>query len=163
MLKIRTAKPEDTGIILGFIKELADFEKLSHQVTATETQLRKTLFEGERVAHVVIGEWNGKAVSFALYFFNFSTFLAKPGLYLEDLYVQPEFRSKGIGRQMLLHLVKIAAAKDCGRMEWSVLDWNERAIEFYEGLGAKPLSDWTMYRLTEDVIHQLSGASESRK
>ena len=147
---IRSATAADTALILQFIRALADFEKLSHEVAATETQLRTTLFPatGAPAAHCVIAYADGMPAGFALYFFNYSTFLAKPGLYLEDLFVKPEFRGHGIGKALLLHLAKYANALDCGRMEWSVLDWNQPAIEFYENLGARRLRDWQICRLT---------------
>lgn len=147
---IRPATADDTPLILSFIRALADYEKLSADVTADEAQLRATLFpaDGAPVAHCVIAFADGAPAGFALYFFNYSTFLAKPGLYLEDLFVKPELRGQGIGKALLLHLAKFANARGCGRMEWSVLDWNQPAIEFYESLGARRMKEWQICRLT---------------
>ena len=145
---IRSATTADVLLILGFIRDLAVYEKLGHEVIATETALHHTLFGSPPAAHVVIAEVNGIPAGFALYFFNYSTFLAKPGLYLEDLFVKPEFRGAGTGKALLLHLAQIANARGCGRMEWSVLDWNEPAKGFYRNLGAVPLDDWRVFRLT---------------
>jgi GNAT superfamily N-acetyltransferase len=145
---IRSATAADVPLILGFIRDLAAYEKLSHEVVATEETLHRTLFGEKPAAHVVIAETAGTPAGFALYFFNYSTFLAKPGLYLEDLFVKPGFRGQGTGRALLLHLAKIANARGCGRMEWSVLDWNEPAIRFYESLGARRMTEWQICRLT---------------
>ncbi len=147
---IRPATADDTPLILGFIRALADYEKLSNDVTADEAQLRATLFPASAapVAHCVLAFAGGAPAGFALYFFNYSTFLAKPGLYLEDLFVKPEFRGQGVGKALLLHLAKSANARGCGRMEWSVLDWNQPAIEFYESLGARRMKEWQICRLT---------------
>ena len=145
---IRSATIADVPLILAFIRGLADYEKLAHEVVATEEALRRTLFGETPAAHVVLAEVGGQPAGFALYFFNYSTFLAKPGLYLEDLFVLPEFRSNGTGKALLLHLAKIANARGCGRMEWAVLDWNEPAKGFYQKLGAVPLDDWRVMRLT---------------
>lgn len=147
--QIRKATPEDIPQIFRFIKELAEFEKLSHEVQSTEETLRKTIFSDSPVAYVVIGEENSRPVGFCLYFYNYSTFLAQPGLYIEDLYVSPQFRSKGYGLKFLQYLAREAHQKGCGRMEWSVLDWNEGAIRFYERLGARAQSDWKVYRLQQ--------------
>jgi GNAT superfamily N-acetyltransferase len=149
---IRTATIDDTPLILRFVRDLATYEKLAHKVSATEERLRKTLFNDPPAAHVVIALVDGHPAGFALYFFNYSTFLAKPGLYLEDLFVKPEFRSKGTGKALLLHLAQIANARGCGRMEWSVLDWNESAKGFYRGLGASQLDDWRIFRLTGPAL-----------
>ncbi len=151
---IRTASIADVPLILEFIRGLADYEKLSHEVVATEAALRATLFGSPPAAHVVIAEVDGRPAGFALYFFNYSTFLAKPGLYLEDLFVKPEFRGAGTGKALLLHLAKIANARGCGRMEWSVLDWNEPAIKFYEALGARRMTEWQICRLTGPALTQ---------
>ena len=145
---IRSATPADVPLILDFIRNLAVYEKLAHEVIATEEALHRTLFGSPPAAHVVIAEVEGIPAGFALYFFNYSTFLAKPGLYLEDLFVKPEFRGAGTGKALLLHLAKIANARGCGRMEWSVLDWNEPAKGFYKKLGAVSLDDWRVMRLT---------------
>ncbi len=151
---IRSATAADVPLILNFIRDLAVYEKLAHEVVATETALHHTLFGSPPAAQVVIAEVNGHPAGFALYFFNYSTFLAKPGLYLEDLFVKPEFRGAGAGKALLLHLAKIANARGCGRMEWSVLDWNEPAIKFYESLGAKRMKEWQICRLTGTALAQ---------
>jgi GNAT superfamily N-acetyltransferase len=151
---IRTATAGDVPLILGFIRDLAVYEKLQHEVIATEETLRGTLFGNPPAAQVVIAEEDGRPAGFALYFFNYSTFLAKPGLYLEDLFVKPEFRERGIGKALLLHLAKIANARGCGRMEWSVLDWNQPAIEFYEKIGARRMKEWQICRLTGAALQQ---------
>ena len=151
---IRSATAADVPLILSFIRDLAIYEKLLHEVVATEETLHATLFGSPPAAHVVIAEVDGKPAGFALYFFNYSTFLAKPGLYLEDLFVKPEFRGAGTGKALLLHLAKIANTRGCGRMEWSVLDWNEPAKGFYRKLGAVPLDDWRIMRLTGPSLAQ---------
>jgi GNAT superfamily N-acetyltransferase len=157
---IRPATTEDVPLILGFIRDLALYEKLLPEVIATEETLRRTLFGEAPAAHVVIaeaclpGQVDGRPAGFALYFSNYSTFLAQPGLYLEDLFVKPEFRERGIGKALLLHLAKIANARGCGRMEWAVLDWNQPAKEFYRNLGAVPLDDWRIFRLTGASLRQ---------
>ncbi len=148
---IRTATENDLSLILQFIKQLAEYEKLLHEVIATEEILRKSLFE-QKMAEVVIGEEDGKPVGFALFFHNFSTFLGKPGIYLEDLYVKPEYRGKGYGKKLLSHLAKLALERDCGRLDWSCLDWNEPSIKFYKSLGALPMEDWTVFRLTGENL-----------
>jgi GNAT superfamily N-acetyltransferase len=152
--QIRSATPTDVPLILSFIRDLAVYEKLAHEVVATEEALRRTLFGTPPAAHVVIAEVDGRPAGFALYFFNYSTFLAKTGLYLEDLFVKPEFRGHGTGKALLLHLAKIANSGGCGRMEWSVLDWNEPAKGFYRKLGAVPLDDWRVMRLTGTSLAQ---------
>ena len=146
-IHLRPAIVEDVAVILGFIRELAEYEKLSDQCVATEVDLAKHLFGSHPKAEAILAEWDGTPVGFALFFHNFSTFLAKPGIYLEDLYVQPEMRGKGIGKALLMHLVRLAKLRDCGRVEWSVLDWNAPSIEFYKSLGAVAQDDWTIYRL----------------
>ena len=157
-LHIRWAEDKDCALILELIRELAVFEKLENEVVATEEKLRRTLF-GERVgdrrvAEVLIAEWSGKPAGFALFFHNYSTFLAKPGIYLEDLFVKPECRGRGLGKALLLHLARLANARGCGRMEWSVLDWNQNAIEFYESLGARRMPAWQICRLTGAALQQ---------
>lgn len=151
---IRPAAAADVPLILAFIRDLAVYEKLAHEVVATEEALRRTLFGAIPSAHVAIAEVDGRPAGFALYFFNYSTFLARPGLYLEDLFVKPEFRGGGTGKALLLHLAKLANARGCGRMEWSVLDWNEPAKGFYRKLGAVPLEDWRVMRLTGPALAQ---------
>jgi GNAT superfamily N-acetyltransferase len=160
---LRSAVVADVPLILTFIRELADYEKLAHEVTATEERLRDTLFGTPPAAHVIIAERDERPAGFALYFFNFSTFLAKPGIYLEDLFVKPEFRGHGIGKALLLHLAQIANARGCGRVEWSVLDWNEPAKGFYRSLGAVEMSDWRVNRLTGPALAQYAANSPHRK
>src|SRR5579872_6922531 len=154
--KIKPASIEDVPLILSFIKELAEYEKLSHEVIATETILKETLFGDNVHAEVVIGYLNSEPVSFALYFHNYSTFLGLPGIYLEDLFVKPEARGMGIGQKMLAYLAHLAKSRKCGRLEWRVLDWNETAIRFYKRIGAKPLNDWIVYRLTGEALDNLA-------
>ena len=156
-LAIRLATPDDCTTILGFIRELADYEKLSDHVVADETTLRATLFGERPAAEVVLAELSGVTVGFALFFQSYSTFLAKPGLYLEDLFVRPPARGKGVGRALMSALARIAVQRHYGRFEWSVLDWNEPALEFYASLGAKPQSEWTVQRLTGAPLEQLAG------
>ena len=132
------------------IKELAEIEKLLDQISTTEEELKQTLFGKDNFVEILIAEFENKIVGQALFFKNFSTFLGKPGIYLEDLYVKPEFRSKGIGKALLIKIISIAKERNYGRVEWSVLDWNESAIDFYKRLGAEPLNDWTIFRLTSD-------------
>ena len=150
--QIRPARVEDVPIILELIRDLATYERAPHEVTATEEQLVDVLF-GERPAAEVLLAFEGESpVGFAVYFYNFSTWLGRPGLYLEDLFVKPEKRGKGYGRALLVELAKIARDRGCGRMEWAVLNWNEPAIKFYRTLGAKPMDEWTVFRLTRDGI-----------
>jgi len=155
MLTIRFATSDDCPVILNFIKALAEFEKLQHEVVATEENLRSSLFS-EKSAEVLLAFWDNKPAGFALFFYNYSTFLAQKGLYLEDLFVAPEFRSFGIGKSLLQKLSRIAVERNCGRLEWSVLDWNTRAIKFYLSIGAKPNDEWTTYRMTEPVLKKFS-------
>ena len=152
---IRTAQESDVKLILQFIKGLGEYEKLSHEVVATEEKLRKTLFK-QKMAEVIIGEFGGEPVGFALFFHNYSTFLGQAGIYLEDLYIIPEMRGKGFGKTMLTHLAKLAVERDCGRLEWACLDWNEPSICFYKGLGAKALDDWTVYRVTGETLQNMA-------
>ena len=154
-LELRTARPGDELLLLDLIRELADYERLSHEVEATPGDISESLFGGGAVAEAVIAEWEGRAVGFALFFRNFSTFVGRPGLYLEDLYVRDDHRGKGIGKALLLHLAGIARDRNYGRMEWSVLDWNEPAIEFYRKLGARPMEEWTVFRLDQEALHEL--------
>jgi GNAT superfamily N-acetyltransferase len=153
---IRPATRADVPLILDFIRALADYEKLAHEVEATEAKLAATLFPATAapVAHCVLAFHGAAPAGFALYFFNYSTWLAKPGLYLEDLFVKPELRGRGIGKALLLHLARLANAQGCGRMEWSVLDWNQPAIDFYESLGAKRMREWQICRLTGAALQQ---------
>jgi GNAT superfamily N-acetyltransferase len=153
---IRPAVEADVKLILQFIKGLGEYEKLSHEVVATQEKLHKTLFV-QKMAEVIIGEYDGRPVGFALFFHNYSTFLGQAGIYLEDLFVVPEMRGKGFGKTMLKYLAKLAVERDCGRLEWACLDWNEPSICFYKGLGAKPLDDWTIFRATGETLRELAG------
>ena len=153
--EIRQAKENDVKLILQFIKGLGEYEKLGHEVVATEEKLYKTLFQ-QKMAEVIIGEYNGNPVGFALFFHNYSTFLGQAGIYLEDLYILPEMRGNGFGKSMLKYLAKLAVERDCGRLEWACLDWNEPSICFYKGLGAKALDDWTVYRVTGETLVDLA-------
>jgi len=146
--RIRLATAEDCALILTFIKGLAEYEKLADQVVATEQKLAETLFGDKPAAEVVIAEYQGKPAGFALFFHNYSTFLAQPGLYLEDLFVLPAFRGKNLGKLLLSYLAKLAVERGCGRFEWSVLDWNQPAIDFYQSQGAALLDDWRITRVT---------------
>ena len=160
-LQIRPARVEDVPVILELIRDLATYELAPDEVTATEEQLVDVLF-GERPAAEVLLAFEGKSpVGFAVFFHNFSTWLGRPGLYLEDLFVKPEKRGKGYGRALLVELAKIAMERGCGRMEWAVLDWNEPAIKFYRALGAKPMDEWTVFRLTRDGIERLANAADT--
>ena len=155
-MNIRTATEEDVPLILRFIRELAEYERLAHAVIATDETIRATLFGNPRFAEVLIGEVDGDPFGFALFFHNYSTFLAQPGIYLEDLYVRPELRGHGYGRALLGRLAAIALERNCGRVEWSVLNWNEPAIRFYKSLGALPMDQWTVYRVTGDALGKLA-------
>lgn len=156
---IRTAIENDVPVILSFIKELAEYEKLRNEVTASEDILRRNLFE-KNYAEVIIGELNSEPVGFALFFHNFSTFLGKPGIYLEDLYVMEKYRSRGFGKKLLAHLAELTIERDCGRLDWSVLDWNKPAIDFYLSIGAKPMEDWKVFRLTGKELSSLADRSQ---
>ncbi len=157
-LRVRFATEGDVAVILELIQALASFEKLSHQVVATEAILRRSLFGPRPVAQTLIAELEGEAVGFALFFHSFSTFLGEPGLYLEDLFVQPHARSHGIGRAMMSVLARIALERGCGRFEWSVLEWNARAISFYRSLGAVAMNEWTVQRVTGVQLETLARA-----
>ena len=149
---LRAAEPRDVPAIVGLIRELADFEKLSHLCEVSAESLSPHLFGNRPLIECVVGEVSGGVVAFALFFHNFSTFLAKPGLYLEDLYVQPAHRGTGLGKALLKHLAALAVHRGCGRFEWCVLDWNERAIRFYEGMGATVMPDWQLCRMSGDRL-----------
>ncbi|HRD71298.1 MAG TPA: GNAT family N-acetyltransferase [Legionella sp.] len=155
-LKIRFATENDIPLILQFIRELAEYEQLLGEVVATEANLKETLFGAKAHAEVILGYIEQKPVSFALFFHNYSTFLAKPGLYLEDLYVSPDARGQGVGTIMLAYLAKLAIDRGCGRFEWWVLDWNESAIKFYKQLGAKPMDEWTVQRVSGKALNDLA-------
>ncbi len=152
---IRFATVADVPAILGLIRELAEYERLLDQVVADEASLHSALFGERPHVEALVASVAGEAVGFALFFHNFSTFLGKPGVYLEDLFVRPAYRGQGLGKALLQRVAQIAVERDCGRMEWSVLNWNEPSIRFYESLGAKPMSDWTTYRLTGDALRGL--------
>lgn len=155
-LEIRPAAEEDVPLLLCLIKKLAEYEKLSHEVTATEEVLKESLFGERRGAEALLAYLGDEPAGFALFFHNFSTFLGRPGLYLEDLYVRPEFRGDGVGRALLVRLAKLATERGCGRLEWWVLDCNEPAIRFYKSLGAEAMDDWTVYRVTGEALERLS-------
>lgn len=160
--KIKRATEQHLSLILSFIKELAEYEQLSHEVVATEELLREELFGARPVAEVLIAYDADAPVGFALFFHNLSTFLGRRGLYLEDLYVRPEMRGRGAGRALLSHLAQIARARNCGRLEWAVLDWNEPAIKFYRSLGAVSMDEWTTFRLTGAELERLAGETHTR-
>lgn len=156
MLNIRPATSADAAVIASLVRELAEYEKLSHEARATDVDFVRELDTSNPVIHVLIAEWDGTPVGFALYFFNFSTFVGRPGLYLEDLFVRPAQRSNGIGRALLRALARVAQDRDCGRMEWAVLDWNEPALRFYQSLGARQMNEWIIHRLTPSEISRLA-------
>lgn len=152
---IRLATPDDVPLIAQLIRELAEYEKLAHDVVFNEAALKQHLFGPRPYAEVLIAEQEGAGVGFALFFHNFSTFLGQPGIYLEDLFVKPAYRGQGHGKQLLAALAKVALERGCGRLEWAVLDWNKPAIGFYEALGARPNDEWTVYRLTGEALEKL--------
>ena len=156
---IRTGTEEDAPVIFSLIKELAEYEHLSHEVVASVKDIRKTLFGDRRFAETLIGEYERLPVSFALFFYNYSTFLGKPGIYLEDLYVQPKYRGKGFGSKMLAHIAGLAKERNCGRFEWSVLNWNTPAIKTYEKLNAATMKEWILYRLSGEALNNLADGS----
>lgn len=153
--KLRVAEEKDVKIILDFIKELAIYEKLLDQVEATEESLRDSLFV-RKVAEAIIGEYDGIPVGYIIFLYNFSTFLGRPGIYIEDLYVQPQMRGNGLGKIMLSYIAKLAAERNCGRVEWTCLDWNQPSIKFYKKLGAIPMDEWTIYRLNEKSLSDVA-------
>jgi len=153
---IRPATERDIPLILSFIRKLAEYERLAHEAVVTEETLRHSLFGSRAYAEVLLGYAGDQPVGFAVFFHNFSTFLGRPGLYLEDLFVLPEMRGKGFGRAMLIELARIARERKCGRFEWSVLDWNESAIRFYKNLGAVPMDEWTIFRVTGEALERLA-------
>lgn len=154
-LSIRFAEPKDVTVILDLIKELAVYEKMLDEVVATEDSLKENLFE-KKMAEVVIGEYQGEPVAFALFFSNFSTFLGKPGLYLEDIYVKPEMRGKGFGKKLFTFLANLTQKRNYGRFEWVCLDWNEPSIRFYKKMGAVPMDDWTTFRMQGEALEKLA-------
>ena len=153
--EIRYAREDEVGTILGFIRALADYEKMSDDVVATEELLREWIFE-KKICEVLLGVEEGVPVGFALFFHNFSTFLGRAGIYLEDLYVKPEYRGRGYGKGLLKQLAKIAVERGCGRLEWWCLDWNRPSIDFYRSMGAEPMDDWTVYRVAGDTLQKLA-------
>ena len=155
-IQINEATERDVPAVLDLIRQLAEYERMADRVTATEDQLRATLFGERPAAEVLLAAADGETVGFAVFFGNYSTFLAKPGLYLEDLFVKPHARGQGIGTALLARLAQLAVERGCGRVEWAVLDWNEPSIRFYEALGAVAMSDWTTFRLTGDALRRLS-------
>jgi len=155
-IEIRPAVIEDVPLIFAFIRELAEYEHLAHTVVATEDLLRQTLFGPKPAAEIRIATLDGKPAGFALFFQNYSTFVGRPGIYLEDLFVRPEFRAHGVGRALLREVAQIAVQRQCGRLEWSVLDWNAPAIGFYKKLGAVPMDDWTIFRVVGDALKKLA-------
>ncbi len=156
-LRIEAATQRDVALILSFIHKIAAYEKLSDQVTATEETLRASLFGPNPAAEVLLAYWKGSPAGYAVFFTNFSTFLGRAGIYLEDLFVEPELRGKGIGKALLASVAKEAQDRGCGRLEWAVLDWNKPSIDFYLSLGAKPLDEWTIFRMTGEAIGRLAG------
>jgi len=154
---IRDTTVEDSELILDFIKELAEYEQLSHEVVATIETLRETLFGEKAYAEVIIGEFEGIPVGYALFFHNFSTFTGRPGIYLEDIYVNKEMRGKGFGKCLLAYIAKLAVERNCTRVDWSVLDWNEPSIQFYQSIGAIPMEAWTVQRLHGDALLSFAG------
>jgi GNAT superfamily N-acetyltransferase len=159
MLNIRWASAADVPLILALIRELAVYEKLAHEVVATEERLRENLFGAKPQAEVLIAEWSGEPAGFALFFHNFSTFLGRHGLYLEDLFVREQQRGKGIGKALLIRLAGIAVERGCGRFEWAVLDWNTPAQDFYKSLGASPVPEWDIFRVTGEALRNLAAQS----
>lgn len=156
MLNIRSAKVNDVGLILQFIRDLAEYEREPQSVTATEADLVRDGFGADPKFRVVIAEWDGKPAGFALFFYNYSTWQGRPGLYLEDLFVRPEFRGNGIGKTLLVHLARLAVQENCGRFQWQVLDWNTPSIRFYESLGAKVMKEWLTMRVEGAWIQRLA-------
>ena len=158
-VSIASGRPEDVPVILDLIRALAEYERMTHEVVATEDDLRTWLFGPRPVAEVVLARAGDVVVGFALFFHNFSTFLGRPGLYLEDLFVKPEWRGRGVGRQLLVHLAALAVERGCGRMEWSVLNWNEPAVGFYQRLGASVMEEWRICRLTGETLTRVASGT----
>lgn len=154
--EIRPAVVDDVPLILSFIKKLADYERLAHEVVATEESLRKTLFDARKTAEVALGYFQNKPIGLVLFFHNYSTFLGRPGLYIEDLFVDESYRGSGFGAALLRYVARLAVERNCGRLEWSVLDWNKPAVDFYTKLGAVPMSDWTVFRVTGQSLMNLA-------
>jgi GNAT superfamily N-acetyltransferase len=160
-IHIRQARREDAALILDLIRELAEYEKLAHEAQATQADLERDLFGAKPCAEVLIGEIAGQPQGFALFFGNYSTFVGRPGIYLEDLYVRPGARGAGLGKALLEHIAALAVQRNCGRLEWSVLDWNEPALKFYRSLGATPMNEWTVHRVSSDALQKLAAQSRS--
>ena len=160
-ITLREATADDVPVILRCIRGLAEYERLAHECIANEELLRASLFGESPAAHVELAMAGGEAAGFALWFRNYSTFLARPGIYLEDLFVFPAFRGRGIGRRLLQHLAQLAVSRGYGRLEWAVLDWNTPSIEFYKAQGAVPLDEWTVFRLTDDALHEFAGRRDA--
>ncbi|NLG61780.1 MAG: GNAT family N-acetyltransferase [Candidatus Cloacimonetes bacterium] len=160
-IHLRNAQPGDEALILRFIRGLAEYERLAHECIATEADLTRSLFGERPEAEVILASVDAEPAGFALFFHNYSTFLARKGLYLEDLFVLPEYRGKGVGLALLRELARIAVERECGRMEWAVLNWNQPAIDFYNKLGARPMNEWTVYRLTGDSLKNLAATATS--
>jgi GNAT superfamily N-acetyltransferase len=156
-IQIQPATDADVPLVLTLIKALAEYERLGHEVVATEAMIHESFFGQTPHAHAAIARIGGEAVGFMIWFPTYSTFLSRPGIYLEDLFVLPQWRGKGVGKALLRHLARIAVDRRCGRIEWSVLDWNETAIRFYRSIGARPMDEWTVYRMTGDAINRLAG------
>jgi GNAT superfamily N-acetyltransferase len=156
MPTIRPPTPNDIPEILKLIRELAEYEKLLDLVVITAEDLKRDAFGEEPIIHILMAEWDGEVAGYALYFFNYSTFRGRPGIFLEDLFVRPQFRKKGIGKSLLIHLARIAADRDCARLEWQVLDWNAPSIEFYKSLGAVVMKEWLTMRLSGDALEELA-------
>jgi GNAT superfamily N-acetyltransferase len=154
--EIRSAVLDDVPLILSFIKKLADYERLAHEVVATEDSLRETLFNSRKTAEVVIGYFHNKPIGLVLFFHSYSTFLSRPGLYIEDLFVDESYRRRGFGAALLRYVARLAIERNCGRLEWSVLDWNKPAVDFYTRLGAVPMSGWTVFRVTGQSLANLA-------
>jgi GNAT superfamily N-acetyltransferase len=154
--RIDAASEADVPVVLQMIRALAEYEKLEHEVVATESAVREALFGDRPYAEAAIGRLDGEAVGFALFFHTFSTFRGAPGLYLEDLFVYPQWRGRGVGQRLLAHVARVAVERGCHRLEWAVLDWNDPAIAFYRRAGARPMDDWTVFRLTGDALRRLS-------
>ena len=161
-LSIRPAEPGDEALVLSFIRALAEYESLLDKVVATEATVHAALFGPNPRLFCDIAEWNGQPAGFTVWFYNYSTFLARHGLYIEDLFVKPEFRERGIGKALLVNLASRAVREDCGRLEWMVLDWNGLAIEFYETLGARPVEGWTVFRVQGDALKKLAESGEEK-
>jgi GNAT superfamily N-acetyltransferase len=162
-LRLRFAEEADVEIILELIRGLADYERLTHEMTADVETLRRSLFHGRRLAEVIIAEYETRPVGFALFFHNFSTFLGLPGIYIEDLYIEPPWRGRGIGRALLSHIARLAKERGCGRLEWAVLDWNKPAIALYRKIGGRMLDDWRIFRVTGNALDELSRQSTDAK